>query len=272
MAESEKLKALLKEIEKANKVFTGRVVSASDDFVKAALKAQRDLLDKISKMIADAPDFKTAEFNKTLSWNTGKLMRINKMIAESGYPDMIRDYAASYKEFAKLAEKTFLAAGWDPAFSSVSSEYVKFMRVRDVEYLNFLGREAAYKVNDTIFEMSIGGYSRGDMVEELRGVITGKYPWGEKEGLYEWHAGTYVRTQSSNVQQAFMNHQAEKAGAENFTYVGPFDQKIRPFCAGLLGGTYTKAEIMQMDNGQTGDVLFERGGWNCRHQWIAVPA
>ena len=121
-------------------------------------------------------------------------------------------------------------------------------------------------IDDVVFEMSIGGYSRGAMLGELKGAITGDYPWAGKRGLYEWHAGTYARTAANRNAQMYLNIQAEKAGIEKFLYVGPVDDKTRAFCLDLVGNVYTKDELESMDNGQTGMVMTERGGWNCRHQ------
>jgi len=265
-------KIIIAKMTKANKAFSKQVTGTADLYVKNLIKAQNTLLQKISQVVAEAPDFGNIAISKRVAWYAGQTDRLNSMIKESGYLKTTANHIKQYDAFAKLAEQGFKAAGWDSAFCKVPAEYINFVQARDMKYFQFLGNEATGKINNTLFEMSIGGHSRGSMLKELKGVITGEYSWGEKKGLYEWHAGTYARTQSSKTQQAFMNYQAEKVGAENFTYLGPFDGKVRPFCAALLGGTFTKEEIMEMDNGQTGDVFSDGGGWNCRHQWLAVMA
>jgi len=61
------------------------------------------------------------------------------------------------------------------------------------------------------------------------------------------------------------------AGVTTYMYDGPGPDKIiRPFCEEHLGKVYTIEEINAMDNGQTGDVFFTCGGWNCRHRWTPV--
>lgn len=55
-----------------------------------------------------------------------------------------------------------------------------------------------------------------------------------------------------------------------FAYMGPADQKTRPFCLEHLGRVYTRADLDQLDNGQLDNVFLTGGGYNCRHVWFEV--
>lgn len=57
---------------------------------------------------------------------------------------------------------------------------------------------------------------------------------------------------------------------EVFAYVGPRDDKTREFCDDIVGKVYMRTDIDAMDNGQLPDVFLTGGGYNCRHQWMAV--
>lgn len=85
---------------------------------------------------------------------------------------------------------------------------------------------------------------------------------------------TEVRTGLSGLNRTITAIQAEEAGIENFLYVGPDDQKTRPFCGDVLSRRsppiFSKEEISAMSNGQGLDVLTHGGGYNCRHQWRPV--
>jgi hypothetical protein len=62
-----------------------------------------------------------------------------------------------------------------------------------------------------------------------------------------------------------------KSGASDvFIYVGPVDERLRPFCRGHVGKVYTRAQIDALDNGQLPNTFLTGGGWNCRHVWHAV--
>jgi hypothetical protein len=55
-----------------------------------------------------------------------------------------------------------------------------------------------------------------------------------------------------------------------FVYLGPVDNKIRPFCAKHVGKVYTREEIDNLDNGQLPNTFLTGGGWACRHSFLAV--
>src|SRR5690606_23586166 len=53
-----------------------------------------------------------------------------------------------------------------------------------------------------------------------------------------------------------------------FLYVGPRDQKNRPFCDARVGKVYTRDLIEAMDNDQLANPFVTAGGYNCRHSWM----
>lgn len=55
-----------------------------------------------------------------------------------------------------------------------------------------------------------------------------------------------------------------------FAFMGPVDQKTRPFCRDHVGKVYTREEIDALDNGQLDNVFLTGGGYNCRHTWMEV--
>ena len=62
---------------------------------------------------------------------------------------------------------------------------------------------------------------------------------------------------------------------EKFRYIGAIDDRTRPFCLRVWdAGEMTKKEIAQRfpTNDQNGDTFINRGGYNCRHQWMPVTA
>ncbi len=55
-----------------------------------------------------------------------------------------------------------------------------------------------------------------------------------------------------------------------FVYMGPDDEKTRPFCRAHVGKVYSRSEIDKMDNGQIDNVFLTGGGYNCRHSFIEI--
>ena len=67
----------------------------------------------------------------------------------------------------------------------------------------------------------------------------------------------------------------ESPDNQKFRYVGAIDDKTRPFCLRVWeAGEMTKKEIKERfpTNDQNGDTFINRGGYNCRHQWLPVEA
>jgi hypothetical protein len=59
-------------------------------------------------------------------------------------------------------------------------------------------------------------------------------------------------------------------GEALYAYIGPRDDKNRPFCRDILNQNrlFTLKEIEKMDNEQLNPVFLYGGGYNCRHRWI----
>lgn len=65
---------------------------------------------------------------------------------------------------------------------------------------------------------------------------------------------------------------AELPADQPFLYVGPSDQRNRPFCKQHVGLVMTRAAIEQLDSGQLPNPFITGGGYNCRHSWLAVES
>lgn len=71
---------------------------------------------------------------------------------------------------------------------------------------------------------------------------------------------------------------ANDAGIDRFLYFGSLVKDSRPFCIERAMKIYTRAEIQAWNNmswkGKIPgvDVMIQRGGYNCRHHFHAVPA
>lgn len=63
---------------------------------------------------------------------------------------------------------------------------------------------------------------------------------------------------------------AIEAGLKKLLYVGPLDEKTRPFCERHTGEVKTLDEWNSLDNGQRNPVGVYRGGYKCRHSLIGV--
>ena len=74
---------------------------------------------------------------------------------------------------------------------------------------------------------------------------------------------------------AFTANRGRRLGATKWQYQGGVVENTRPWCAELTGTTMEESEILSLWGeswaGKSGDNPFvDRGGYNCRHYWVAV--
>lgn len=98
------------------------------------------------------------------------------------------------------------------------------------------------------------------ILRDLGEVIDGTEP--QIRTLYD----TYVSIFGRQVEALQAGNDSETL----FLYLGPDDEKTRPFCQKHVGKVYARAEIDRMDNGQIDNVFMTGGGYNCRHSWIEL--
>ena len=94
--------------------------------------------------------------------------------------------------------------------------------------------------------------------------------------LSRGQAATIINTAMGATLQTIQlkaGERMEKRGVEVlYIYAGPDDSLDRPFCSRIVGLAFTKKQIGKLNNGQGLSVASTGGGYNCRHEWVAVPA
>lgn len=98
-------------------------------------------------------------------------------------------------------------------------------------------------------------------------------PWIKRAGR---NISTAWATAVQQLESAVLRIRARAAGIDRFEYVGGTIATTRPFCARHTGKIYTTKQIDQIwkttwGGKKPGDPFVVRGGYNCRHFWVAVP-
>lgn len=83
-------------------------------------------------------------------------------------------------------------------------------------------------------------------------------------------------TAVQQLESSILRIRARAAGIDRFQYVGGVIDRTRPFCKQHNGKIYTTKEIdaqwkKTWQGKKPGDPFVVRGGYNCRHFWVAVP-
>lgn len=168
-------------------------------------------------------------------------------------------------ELRQIQESLSLALGRGITFTAVDLEFAEALITFDIG-----------KVTTTI--QGLTDDARSIMMQQ---ILLGKVP--DIDPLLEdalpkvvSNVATELRTGTAAFHNTLHIKKARDVGVDRFVYLGPYDKVTREFCRDLLAKRsppiYTFAEISSMDNGQGLDVFATGGGYNCRHQWRAVPS
>jgi pyridoxal/pyridoxine/pyridoxamine kinase len=121
----------------------------------------------------------------------------------------------------------------------------------------------ANELTRAIVNYQYGALSREQLLESI----------GSRVATSAQHLQTQFDTALSGYFQDSANALAIENGYDSFRASGPNDDRIRPFCEHIMNDPeriYSREEIDAMDNDQGLPVFQYFGGYNCRHQWIAV--
>lgn len=116
---------------------------------------------------------------------------------------------------------------------------------------------------------------RFHLQEEVRRAIAAGYgPETLRRRLEAYEFGDMRALAFTSLAQFSNNltfRRAEISGTRRFLYSGPIAPSTRPFCRAHVERIFTLDQIERMDNGQGLPVRQACGGYNCRHEWVAVP-
>jgi hypothetical protein len=266
------LRRILRELTKQQLALEAQADAMEGAFQKQLLRAQARTFERISAIIEDAPRFSDLTRDERLRWWIDHQAELERATDRAGYNSAVRQYVNALPEFSKFTEGMASAQG--QKFFELSEGMMKALQQGTQTRFIGLRTAAEQRLNDILFHEVLVGQSKSGSLATLRGAIRGEYKWGQRKGLYAWHATTYARTAHIRVARQISGDQAEAAGIDdNFLYLGPVDEKTRAFCLARVGNVFSRKDITGMSNGQgadVADVFTNGGGWNCRHSWIAV--
>ena len=182
-------------------------------------------------------------------------------LEEAGYRDVV--FRAADEPLDRLARQILTAAG--PTAQAVEigafdlDALVALKEIRFAELLQ-VGEEIAVQLWRITVDGVLGTRPVLDLVDDLADLLD--ISARQARTVYD----TAVSTFSRQVGQLGTTGAPDEA----FLYVGPDDEKTRPFCEDRVDKVYSRAAIDAMDNGQLPNVMLTAGGFNCRHAWKRV--
>lgn len=245
--------ALLTEADKLARV--ADEISAA--YATELARVLRDLERELRKLALDAIGGSRTALSRAV--RAAKLRRqIQDALTAAGYPHLV-ETATSVRLDALVAQVQRLrGAAKLAAFST--SDLSRILALKALARVDLLGQgdAIAHAVWRTFAQGLFSQRPIADLLDDLSTALD----------LELYHARTLYDTTVSVFGRQV---EAMKAQPEDvFAYLGPMDEKTRPFCRRHVGKVYTRAAIDAMDNGQLPNVFLVGGGWQCRHTWIAI--
>ena len=181
---------------------------------------------------------------------------LKQALQEAGYPEFAFKFADEpldrlALQMLKAGTKTGAAAQLG-AFDIEALAALKQLRLAD---LLQVGEDIAVQLWRVTVDGVLGTRPVLDLVDDIADLLD----ISERRARQVYD--TAVSTFSRQVAQLGTTGEPDEA----FFYVGPVDQKVRPFCLEHVGKVYSRKAIDAMDNGQLPNVMLTGGGYNCRH-------
>ena len=226
----------------------------ADDFMKVLEQLQAKLtreLPTLASRLATLSDQNLAIIARELDF----FAELNRL----GYSDALQKLMDDYDDVAAKVLSAASKKGLQVSLGSAQSLEL----IKELDAVTLLGRAK--------------GYSDKLKTEMLKGIISGEGGQSIAQRLGETVA---KELSSSNVNMIvndsfarFSNSATFKAieddSTAKFRYIGPLDEVTRQACQDVLAkqpeSGYTVDEIGGLEVG-----LSERGGFNCRHDWVAA--
>jgi hypothetical protein len=245
--------ALISEAEKLARV-ADAVVGA---YATELARVLRDLERELRTLALDAVEGSKTALARGV--RAAKLRRqIQQALRAAGY-DRLAETASTVRLDAIVAQMERLRGAAKLA-AFTSSDMTRILALKQLAQIDLLGQgdQIAHAVWRTFVQGLFSQRPVNDLLDDLADVLDVEQH--EARTLYDTTASVFGR-----------QVEAMKAReGDVFVFLGPTDQKLRPFCREHVGKVYTREQIDAMDNGQLPDVMRSGGGYSCRHAWIAV--
>lgn len=212
---------------------------------------------------------------RNVEFTLSMLSSLLDALDEAGYDEAARRYVDEYAEVVRLVRETYRVQDLPATFTHISRNAAEAARQMDLAFFDGLGQQAAREIQRSITQSTLDEMDYTSFVSRLRATITGTDRRGAPLAT---RANTFAGTAVSQFDALVTGQIADEAGVTHFKYYGPRDALTRPWCRRLLANNKprTREEIEALSpspTNTTGEGSFiGRGGFNCRHAWVPVPA
>lgn len=257
----------------------------------------------IAAYVNSAPDTAGQLFD--LEWSLQARQEIRRLIEV----DFLQEAQSLIDEYISVANEQFAMLSQYGTFSRVAPETIQALQQLSFQGFQSIADQQLDTLATGIYQSTLTGRNKADLIAELRGQINGVYQQSDDEAarqlveiaqtatgkrqqdaIDKLHS-IYARDRLGNNMRRYATQMANdslaqysasitkatanEAGVTKFQYYGDVIRDSREFCRDNVGKTFTENEIESKWQGSwagkaPGDPFIVRGGYNCRHHWLPI--
>lgn len=235
----------------------GKIEKISDkyklDFAQVLLRAEARVKQAAKDGIWDAGAIDSALVRDQLRGilSDSKIDGVIASMTGGGYQDILAENVQFYNDLLGESLK----------YQAQSLERLNRIKEIDLEKFDSMNENAIREMERIIINAEFGQVPRSTLADLLANSLDSSM------GRY---AETLVDTAISGFNRVAGQTIARDGGIEFFQYAGPMDSITRPFCEEHFGEIRKWDEWDAMENDFGQKVTIYCGGYNCRHELIAV--
>ncbi len=228
------------------------VLNSKEKFITDLLDTFNGQWDKMSPQLHKSLTalFRSGEFSTDA---------IQLIFQENGFDDLAGEVAKNYNKMFKMSRQMSSELG--QKFILTKDNVALFDEMNNLNLETLLNTKA--QIATDLKRFAIEARLEGRSVPEIRKGMTGLF---EKMGR---NLNAEINTGIRSYEAAIDLTSQLNGGITRFKYVGPYDGKTRDRCSATLGDP-KQAEGWTLSEVEESETPFiERGGFNCRHRWVA---
>jgi hypothetical protein len=189
------------------------------------------------------------------------------------YGSTVESTVVGFSEVEKAIKTRFSALTVPLKYTSVDREMFRALKKQMVYEMKTLGVTATQEIASGMYDMVLTGTKFSDLVDIAKNSLTGiKTKAGKPLSSY---ASQQIHDSLMGYYSQIEQVKAKDAGIDTYLYYGNLMSSSRAFCIARAGRVFTRKQIdswnkCRWQGKKPGSVFINRGGYNCRHSFMAV--
>lgn len=191
--------------------------------------------------------------------NNYSVSAIENVFSELGFDDLTGEVAIRINKMMKLSSDMSKELGYSFMLGRDNVELFDELSQLNVETLLNTKKQIAHDLKRFALQAELEGLKFKDIAAGLKNTFD------EMGRRLNTEIYTGIRTFESSLDKISMIN----GGIKKFKYMGPVDSKNRDACQATLQDSRQETGWTAEEVENSNTPFIERGGWNCRHRWVA---